>query len=260
MIEALAAVLGLVIGSFLNVCIVRLPMDYSVVEPRSHCGGCGRFIAWYDNIPVLSWILLRARCRYCGVPLSWRYPLVEALTGLLFFLVVSGTGVSWAALKWCVFSAWLVELGFSDLETRILPDEFTKSGILAGLFLAPVVFVPAGITSMLAGATPQAFASLVDAAAGALFLPAALLLVAQAYVRWRGVEGLGYGDVKLVAMLGAFLGLDSAILAVAISSVLGLMVGIPWILLQRKDARTYELPYGTFLAAGGLILMLAEIG
>jgi leader peptidase (prepilin peptidase)/N-methyltransferase len=256
--EYLAALFGLLIGSFLNVCIARLPWDYSVVEPRSHCGNCARTIEWYDNIPVLSWMLLRARCRYCGVSISWRYPLVEALTGLLFFLVVRDTGWNWAGLKWCLFSAWLVELAFSDLDSRILPDEFTKSGILFGLFLAPVVPLPAGIASMLAGAESPQLASLIDASAGALLLGGGFWAVAAFYHWWRGVEGLGLGDVKLVAMLGMFLGLDAAIFAVALSSVLGLAGGIVWIALLRKDARTYELPYGTFLSAGGLLLMLIQ--
>src|SRR5271165_3510757 len=141
MIEALiAGLFGLLIGSFLNVCIYRLPRDLSVVHPRSYCPRCEHPIAWYDNIPVVSFALLRGRCRHCGATIPWRYPLVELLTGVAFAGAVSLLGPVIAAAKLCVFSAILIALVFAGLEERILPDEFTLGGIAAGLLFS--VFVP----------------------------------------------------------------------------------------------------------------------
>src|SRR5476651_986371 len=136
----LALLFGLLIGSFLNVCIHRWPRNRSVVKPRSHCVRCRKPIAWYDNIPVVSYIVLGGRCRYCRKSISWRYPLVELLTGGLFFVVVLQMGATPVALKMCIFSAIMVALIFCDLEKRLLPDQFTIGGMLIGLAFA--VFVP----------------------------------------------------------------------------------------------------------------------
>src|SRR5262249_12722319 len=136
---ALAGVFGLLIGSFLNVCIYRLPRDLSVVRPRSYCPECEKSLAWFDNIPLLSFLLLKGRCRYCGKPIRARYPIVEALTAILFFGFVARLGVSLAAFKFCLFSALLVGMVFADLEERILPDEFTLGGLVAGLALSWVI-------------------------------------------------------------------------------------------------------------------------
>ncbi len=132
----LAALFGLLVGSFLNVCIYRWPRDLSVVQPRSHCPGCEKPIAWYDNIPLLSFVLLRGRCRGCGSAISLRYPIVELMTGCLWGWFVYKYGATPEAARWCVFCAMLITLGFADAETRILPDEFTLGGIGAGMVLA----------------------------------------------------------------------------------------------------------------------------
>src|SRR5262249_2496066 len=142
---ALAALFGLLIGSFLNVCIYRLPRDLSVVRPRSYCPECEKPIAWFDNIPLLSSLRLKGRCRHCGKPIPARYPVVEALTAVLFFVFVAALGPSLVAFKFCLLSALLVGMVFSDLEERILPDEFTLGGLVAGLALSwggPIVDVP----------------------------------------------------------------------------------------------------------------------
>ena len=156
----LAGLFGLIIGSFLNVCISRLPHDFSVVTPGSYCPRCGAPIAWYDNIPLLSFLLLMGRCRHCRAPIAFRYPLVEFSTGLLFFWAWWRTGGGWAGVKWCLFAAILVELIFSDAETRILPDEFTVGGLFAGLALAPVAPPPgvraAGLEQLLRQPRPPA--------------------------------------------------------------------------------------------------------
>jgi len=261
-IEAFVAlVFGLLIGSFLNVCIYRWPRDLSVVRPRSHCTSCEKTIAWYDNLPLASFLALRGRCRHCGARISWRYPVVELLTALLFFYFVREFGVTAAALKMCAFSAMLVALIFSDLEMRILPDELTLGGTLAGLVFSVFVPVPESIVQAVLWFTGTQLSgrshSFVEAAAGAA-APAFLLWVAGwFYERVRHREGLGFGDVKLIAMVGSFLGLSGALLTLAGGSLAGSLIGYAYIRATRKDASTYELPLGTFLSIAALALGLA---
>lgn len=261
--STLAGLFGLIIGSFLNVCVSRLPHDYSVVTPRSHCPRCGALIAWFDNIPLLSFFLLRGRCRACRSAISFRYPLVEFTTAALFFWVFWRTGGGWTAVKWCLFASVLVELIFSDAETRILPDEFTKGGTVLGLALAPVAPLPDGLLAWLcrlwAPDAELALTSLVNAAGTSLLLAGGLWLVGALYQRIRGREGLGLGDVKMVAFLGAFLGLETALLALMAGSLLGSVLGLVWIRLRRADASTYELPFGSFLGAGALLAAATQI-
>jgi leader peptidase (prepilin peptidase)/N-methyltransferase len=257
LLEAVLAFLfGLLIGSFLNVCIHRLPKDLSVVRPRSRCPACERTIAWYDNIPLLSYALLGGRCRHCGVRISPRYPLVELLTGLLFMAAVLDLGATPAAYKLCLLAALLVGLIFSDLEERILPDEFTLGGLAAGLLLA--WFIPVGDGTAdallwLAGipAGPR-LVSLAEAALGAALPAGFLWLGGWLFEKVRHKEGLGLGDVKLVAMIGAFLGLRGALLTLLAGSVLGSVVGLFYIKLTGKDPATYQLPFGTFLGVAAL--------
>jgi leader peptidase (prepilin peptidase)/N-methyltransferase len=193
MIEAsLALLFGLLIGSFLNVCIYRWPRDLSVVRPRSHCTSCDKMIAAYDNVPVFSFLLLRGRCRYCKSRISLRYPIVELLTGALFFYFVYALGPTAAALKMCVLSALLVGLTFSDLEERILPDEMTKGGMALGFLFALFVPVPDTIGQsilVLLGVEVSGTAdSIAEAAFGAV-LPAFFLWAAgEIYFRFRRRE------------------------------------------------------------------------
>ncbi|HYP13681.1 MAG TPA: prepilin peptidase [Bryobacteraceae bacterium] len=247
---------GLLIGSFLNVCVYRWPRDLSVMRPsRSYCPGCNQTIAWYDNIPVLSWLLLRARCRHCGTGISWRYPLVELLTGLSFAIAVHSLGLTLLALKLCLFSTIQIALFFSDLEERILPDEFTKGGIVAGVALAWFVPMPAGFLQIFLPEDLDArYISVIESAASAALLSFVLWGIGELYFRIRGREGLGLGDVKMVGMLGAFLGLSGALFTLIVGSVLGSLVGIVFIYLARKDAATYELPSGSFLALAALLV------
>jgi leader peptidase (prepilin peptidase)/N-methyltransferase len=254
----LAFLFGLLIGSFLNVCIYRWPRDLSVVRPRSHCPACEKTIAWYDNVPLLSYALLRGRCRHCGARISPRYPLVELLTGALFFYLVWTTGLTPATAKWCIFAAMLVALVFTDLEERILPDEFTLGGTLAGLVLA--VFVPLpdmaaqGLLWLLGGDLHGRWLGLFNAAVGA-GLPALVLWGGGwVYHLVRHKEGLGFGDVKLVAMIGSFLGLEGALLALVLGSIAGSVLGLAYIKAAGKDIATYELPFGSFLSASALVL------
>jgi leader peptidase (prepilin peptidase)/N-methyltransferase len=254
MIEMVVAFLfGLLIGSFLNVCVYRMPRDLSVVRPRSYCPECEKTIAWYDNIPVLSYLLLAGKCRHCGARISVRYPLLELLTGLAFVGVVWRFGVSGAAIKFAILSAILLELLFSDLDSRILPDEFTIGGIILGLSLAIWVPMDQGLAYIwLYRAADPRLISLAEAALGAAVASGALWLVGWLYQKVRDREGLGFGDVKMIAMMGAFFGLQRTLLVLVLGSVVGTVIGLGFILLARKDAATYELPYGTFLAAAAL--------
>lgn len=254
MMEALAAGLfGLLIGSFLNVCIFRLPRDLSVVRPvRSFCPGCEKTIAWYDNIPLLSYALLGGRCRFCRESIPARYPLVEAITGLLFFTVVYYRGWNLAGLKLCVFAAIMVDLIFTDMEERILPDEFTLGGAAVGLILAAFSPPASNLAVLVAPADwPVWTHGVVEGALGAGVSAGMLWLVGAVYMRLRDREGLGLGDVKMMLTIGAFLGLPGALLTVFAGSVVGAIGGALFIWLARRDMG-YELPFGSFLGAAAL--------
>lgn len=256
MIEAgLAAIFGLLIGSFLNVCIHRWPRDLSVVHPRSRCPKCERQLAWFDNIPVLSYVLVRGRCRYCGVPISIRYPIVELLTAVLFFWFVWHLGPTLFAARYCAFTAMLTVLAFADAETRLLPDELTLGGAVAGFAFACFIAVPDSSFHALADIFewplgPRAL-SLGESLLGATLPAGSLWLGGILFEKIRHKEGLGFGDVKMTAMIGAFLGLKGALLTLIAGSVLGSVTGLAYIAITRKDIGSYQLPLGTFLAIGG---------
>ena len=253
----LAFLFGLLIGSFLNVCIYRWPRDLSVVRPRSHCPACAQTIAWYDNIPLLSYGLLGARCRHCHAHIPVRYPLVEVATGLAFAYFVLTLGPALPAVKMCVFAAALIALFFCDLEERILPDELTLGGAIAGLgFAAFVPMTDSAVRDLLSLFTSVSLTGradwLAESALGAL-IPAAILWGGGwLYEKVRHREGLGFGDVKFMAMVGAFLGLSGALFTLMLGALAGSVLGYAYILIARKDPKTFELPFGTFLAAAAL--------
>jgi len=257
----LALLFGLLIGSFLNVCIHRWPRGRSVVKPRSHCVRCRKMIPWYDNIPLLSYAILGGRCRYCRRPISIRYPVVELLTGLLFFFFVRSLGPTLDALKMCVFSAILVGLIFSDLEKLLLPDQFTLGGIVIGLAFAPFVTVPdvtAGAILWLLGAEQKGrLLSVAESVFGAALPSLILWGGGWLYEKVRHREGLGFGDVKLIAMVGSFLGLRGALMTLLVGSISGSILGYSYIKITHKDTSTYELPFGTFLGAAALAAAMA---
>jgi leader peptidase (prepilin peptidase) / N-methyltransferase len=262
-IEAiLAFVFGLLIGSFLNVCIHRWPRNRSVVRPRSHCVRCRKMIPWYDNIPLVSYVLLGGRCRYCKASISIRYPLVEALTGALFCYIVAVNGVTPVAAKLCLFTAMILVLVFSDLEKRILPDEFTLGGLVVGLVLSLFVAVPDvtahAVLWLLGVEWPPRLASFAESALGAGAPSIFLWGGGWLYFKIRQREGLGFGDVKLIAMVGSFLGLRGALFTLVAGSVAGSIIGLAYIKLTGKDASTYELPFGTFLGVAALVAALFD--
>ena len=261
MIEAIVAfVFGLLIGSFLNVCIYGWPRDLSVVRPRSHCPSCEKMIAWYDNIPVISFVTLGGQCRHCKARIPLRYPVVELMTAFLFFLYVLALGPSLEALRNCVFSAMLIGLVFADLEERILPDELTLGGTVVGIALSLFVPVPSNTAQAilwLLGHEPRGrMQSLVESLFGA-GLPALLLWGGGwLYEKVRHREGLGFGDVKLIAMIGAFLGLQGALATLVLGSLAGSLIGYAYIYLTKKETSSYELPFGTFLGFAALAVSL----
>jgi leader peptidase (prepilin peptidase)/N-methyltransferase len=257
----LAVAAGLLIGSFLNVCVFRLPRDLSVVRPRSFCPGCEHTIAWYDNIPIVSYLVLGARCRHCKARIPLRYPVVELATAAAFGVCVAALGPSLAGLKYCIFSAILITLIASDMEERILPDEFTIGGTVVGLVLA--LFVPMerpgdiGFARLLLSSeVGWRWLSLTESAIGAGLSAAMIWLVGWGYEKLRHREGLGFGDVKMIAMIGAFLGLRWALLTLIAASLFGSVGGLAYIFLTGKDASSYELPFGSFLGLAALAVAI----
>ena len=231
-----AALFGAVIGSFLNVCIHRLPRGTSIVWPASACPACGRALSWFENIPIASYLSLRARCRTCGAPISARYLVIEALTAAMFALGWWYYGPGPMLISRLIFGCALIVLFAIDLEHHLLPNVITLTGIVIGFLLSFTTDQP-GWRSSLIG---------IVAGGGVLFL------IAEVYYRVRHEEGLGMGDVKMLAMMGAFLGWPLAILSLMIASVAGTIIGIGLIVTGRGTMK-YALPFGTFLAIGAAV-------
>jgi len=258
-----AAILGLVVGSFLNVVIHRLPKmmenewraqcaelegkdppdtgRYNLMVPRSACPACGTPIRARDNIPVLSWLLLRGKCAKCGKPILARYPVVEAATGLLSALVAWKFGYGWAAAVVLIFTWTLIALTFIDADTTLLPDDLTLPLLWLGLIVNLLGWLP-GVT-------------LRDAVIGAIAGYLVLWLIYWAFKLATGKEGMGYGDFKLLAALGAWMGWKALLPIVLLSSVVGAVVGIVLIVLARRG-REIPIPFGPYLAAAGFIMMM----
>jgi len=250
---------GLIIGSFLNVCIVRIPGGKSILLPASACPKCGAAIRPYDNIPVISYVLLAGKCRKCKTGISAMYPAVELLTGLLFVACYETFGLTAEALKWTVFSAIIIVLVFTDFRERLLPDLVNYTGLGLGLALSLITKPSDGTAMWLANRMfdfppPTPVVSLADALIGAAIGSSLLWLVSEAYFRWRGREGMGLGDVKMMLMAGAFLGAKRTLLTIFTGSVLGSVLGLLFILARRKDSE-YELPFGTFLGMAAVLVV-----
>lgn len=288
--ELIGFVLGLLFGSFLNVCIARLPSHQSIVQPRSHCMACGRTIGWYDNLPLVSWLLLRARCRECKAAISWRYPAVELAVGIWFAVCVNRAVVAMgnassamghassaignasslttvygsggavlatdavAALSMAILGFLLIGLMVMDWQTQRLPDAFTITGIVVGFALACVqafLLVPGGSYIFLTGTGALLLERLVAIAGAALLL----LAIRWLYKVLRRRDGMGLGDAKMLAMIAAFLGFSEALLALFIAVVAASVYGLA-LLASRRASSSTRLPLGSFLAAGGLFAAL----
>jgi leader peptidase (prepilin peptidase)/N-methyltransferase len=232
------ALIGLVIGSFLNVCIHRLPRRTSIVSPGSQCPQCGYVLRWYDNVPVLSYVLLGGRCRGCKARISARYPIVELITMAVFVAHGLVFGIDIMLVPRLLFACALIVLFAIDLEHHLLLDVITLPGIVVGLAFS--LLLPPGIQS---------------AVIGVLVGGGVLWLIGEAYYRYAGEEGMGGGDVKMLAMIGAFLGWKLAVLTLVFSSLAGSIVGL-LVIATRRGGMKYALPYGTFLAIGALVASL----
>ncbi len=255
MIEIFFALLaGLLIGSFLNVCIYRLPLDLSVAKPsRSFCPHCEKTIAWYDNIPIVSYISLAGKCRHCGQRIPLRYPVVELATGLAFAVCVAFLGLTPLAFKFAIFSAIQITLIATDLEEMILPDEFTLGGL--GIAIIIAIFVEPGYARAAEiPANPPMWVWVAGAAGAAAVAGGVIWLVAFLYEKIRHREGLGLGDVKMIAMIAAFVGLRGALLTWVLASIFGAIIGSILAWSQRRKAATFEVPFGTFLGFAALII------
>ena len=234
----IAGVIGLCIGSFLNVVIFRLPLGQSLNSPRSRCMSCGYRLRWYDNIPVISWLILRGRCRGCQAKVSIQYPIVEIVTALLFVAVVWLTPPGPLVVSRLLLVCILIALFGIDLEHQILPNSITLPGIVIGLMFSTIA--PPGIR---------------DSLIGALLGAGILYGIAAAYYLVRREEGMGMGDVKMLAMIGAFLGWKAVLVTLVLSSFSGALIGVALIAAQRGGMRL-ALPFGTFLALGAVAAML----
>jgi len=284
-IDIAVFVFGLLLGSFLNVCIVRIPEGKSIVLPASACPKCNSKIRPYDNIPVLSWLLLRGRCRSCKAGISPLYPIVELMTGLVFWGCYRAFGVSLESAKWAIFAAILIVLAFTDLRHRILPDVVNYTGFALALALSLAMKPADGTVAWLVTHAfhlrlPTPILSLADALLGAAIGSGLLWTVSELYFRLRGREGMGLGDVKMMLMAGAFLGPKSTFLMILLGSLLGSIFGLFVIgslyfagwkksvalrgnrrglgavpALQCALVRRYQLPFGTYLAIGGLAVI-----
>lgn len=274
--------LGLAFGSFLNVCIYRLPLGLSVVHPRSACPECKRPIAFYDNIPVVSWLILRGRCRNCQTKISPRYLIVELLTGVLFVACFWHFGLTLSTLKYIAFGFLLLGLIFTDAETQLLPDKMTLPGIVLGLLFS--VIVP--VNDLVSQTVPWLFSvrttseswrwlSLLDSSLGGVVGASFIYGAGAIYLRARGREGMGFGDVKLMAMVGAFLGTRLTILTIFTGSIAGSLfglgtLGIVWVKRTRRRLhrpsmrrapwdsaavamRRFPMPFGVFLGAMAML-------
>jgi len=277
--------LGTIVGSFLNVCITRIPEDISIVTPGSRCPRCMTPIKPYDNVPVFAWFWLRGKCRACGTPISAMYPLIELATGLLFVAAFLEFGITQTTVKWLFFTCLIIVLTVTDLRVRLLPDVVNWPGFAAGLLFSAFVPPGDGFASILLGRLlqvrlPGFAAGIVDGLLGAAFGSFLLWGMAAGYRLLRGHEGMGMGDVKMIAMIGAFLGLRGTFLTLLVGSLLGSLIGVGLVValylggwrselakrgsrrglgterrLRWAIARQYQLPLGTFLGIGALAIV-----
>jgi leader peptidase (prepilin peptidase)/N-methyltransferase len=231
-----AGLFGLLVGSFLNVCIVRLPADQSVVSPRSRCTKCGKQVEWYDNIPLVSWLLLRGKCRGCGTPIGLMYPLVELIVGLLWAVAVWYYGPHLAALRAALFGTLLLGIALTDARTYIIPNEFTWGGLIIGLVLSA------------AGGLHAVLMALLGAAVGFVLLWLVGLVGKLIFKE----EAMGGGDIKMMAMVGSFLGWQGVLLTIFLGALAGTAIFLPLALVGRKKL----VPFGVFLALGAAVTFL----
>ena len=237
-LELFIFLFGMAVGSFLNVCIYRLPQSISLIRPGSMCPGCRTKIAFYDNVPVASYLWLRGRCRHCGTAISPRYPLVELISGLFAVAVFARHGLSWEGLIVYALVAALLVITFIDIDHQIIPDVITYPGIVVGFLASLAVGQITYIESLI----------------GIILGGGVLLMVAWGYYLVTKKEGMGGGDIKLLAMIGAFLGWKGVIFTIFVGSAIGSAVGMA-ITLRTEQGRRLPIPFGPFLSLGALLFL-----
>jgi leader peptidase (prepilin peptidase)/N-methyltransferase len=261
-IESLAyGLFGLVIGSFLNVCIYRIPLGKSIVFPGSSCPHCSTPIRFYDNVPVLSFLLLRGKCRSCKKPISMQYPLVELLSGLAFYSCARVWHFASPTYVNSLFLSIVIILIFTDYNHRILPNKLTLPGAVMGILLSPfqtpefykdVFSLPLNLISLLGFENAPSLLPFVGSVLGVIMGGGPLLVVALVYEMIRGRQGLGMGDIKMMAMVGAFIGWQLALLTIFAGSLIGTLVGV-FLICNRKMNLQGKLAFGVFLGAGSAL-------
>ncbi len=251
LVEGLVIAFGLAVGSFINVCIYRIPRGQSVLFPRSSCPKCDHPIRPWENIPILSYLLLRGKCSQCGCRISWVYPTVEVTTGLLFYLLFLKYGLHTPLFINMVFFSLLLILLFVDLFERLLPNVVTLGGLAFGLVMAPLQSEEFLAAFRFLDLPNVIWTQYIDSIFGILVGGGFLWLVAELYFRVKKVEGLGFGDIKMMAMVGAFLGWANTWLTILLGSLLGALIGSIYMVVFRKGRR-YQLPFGSFLAVGAI--------
>jgi leader peptidase (prepilin peptidase)/N-methyltransferase len=237
--------LGSVIGSFINVCIYRIPREKSIVNPPSACPGCEKPIRFYDNIPIFSYILLKGKCRDCGSKISIRYHIVEFLTGIFFLILYRQFGLTFELVVFIIFVSLLILISFIDLDFQIIPDILSIGGVVLGFILAI-------IRPFFRDLDPKF--GILDSLYGIGLGGGLLFAIAWLYQFFTKREGMGGGDIKLLGMIGAFCGWKGVIFSLVSGSVLGTLVGIPIILAKGQGTR-YAIPFGPFLSLGALIFV-----
>ncbi len=232
-------IFGAVIGSFLNVCIYRLPRSKSIIRPNSFCPACEKSIKFYDNIPIASYIILGGKCRHCGAKISRRYPFVELITAVLFLFFYRRFGLSYELLAYTIFVSLLITISFIDYDFQIIPDVLSIGGLVAGLLIA---FIRPGFRFM-------------DGFYGVLTGGGVLFIIAYGYQLIARREGMGGGDIKLLAMIGSFTGFKGVLFSLIGGSIIGSLVGIP-LMLMKKENMKYAIPFGPFLSLAALIFLI----
>lgn len=260
-LASLYGIFGLAVGSFLNVCIYRIPRDESVAFPRSHCPHCSKSIRPYDNIPLISYLILAGKCRFCQQPISFQYPAVELLTGLAFFACAMAWRFTSPTYVNSLLTAIILTLMFIDYQHQVLPNRITLPGTAAGILLSSLQLqsyyldeMTYRIAGILLPSKPEVMLPWVGALTGALLGGGLLWLVGSLYQLLRKRQGLGMGDIKMMAMVGAFLGWRLALMTIFLGSALGSIVGIFLILFRGRTLQT-KLAFGTFLGAATLLAL-----
>lgn len=247
--------LGAVIGSFLNVCIYRIPAGLSIVKPRSRCGDCGKTLEALDLVPIFSWLFLRGKCRHCGAKIAARYPMVEALEGILFVVILSHFGISWLTPIMWVFTAILTVVFFIDLDHQIIPNKVVIFGLVAGLMPAVYHWISTAKGPTSFHRYPLYFSTAFYEPFLGAFVPFVLMLaMALLSLIFFKRSGLGMGDVKLYAVIGTFLGWQNALMSIWFAFFFGGLFGIIWIFILKKD-KSAMIPFAPFIVVGSLLTM-----